>query len=89
MQSVDISTEVRTLGELGPRLSRTAFVAGVVLMAAAAAVAAAGPGWGRLLDTYLVSYCFYLTLSLGVTFPFNLTIGIPLYTALAGTFVGG
>lgn len=31
----------------------------------------------------------YLTLSLGVTFPFNLTIGIPLYTALAGTFAGG
>ena len=31
----------------------------------------------------------YLTLSLGVTFPFNLTLGLPLYTALAGTFVGG
>jgi hypothetical protein len=26
----------------------------------------------------------YLTLSLGVTFPFNLTVGIPLYAALAG-----
>ena len=25
----------------------------------------------------------YLTLSLGVTFPFNLTLGIPLYIALA------
>jgi uncharacterized protein len=31
----------------------------------------------------------YLTLSLGVTFPFNLTIGIPLYTAIAGTLAGG
>ena len=31
----------------------------------------------------------YLTLSLGVTFPFNLTIGIPLYAALATQFVGG
>lgn len=30
----------------------------------------------------------YLTLSLGVTFPFNLTIGIPLYLAVA-TFVTG
>lgn len=30
----------------------------------------------------------YLTLSLGVTFPFNLSIGIPLYLALAG-FVAG
>lgn len=31
----------------------------------------------------------YLTLSLGVTFPFNLTIGIPLYTSLATTIAGG
>lgn len=31
----------------------------------------------------------YLTLSLGVTFPFNLTIGIPLYTAVASAFAGG
>ncbi|MGB7183139.1 MAG: sodium-dependent bicarbonate transport family permease, partial [Burkholderiaceae bacterium] len=30
----------------------------------------------------------YLTLSLGVTFPFNLTIGIPLYLALANAFLG-
>ena len=30
----------------------------------------------------------YLTLSLGVTFPFNLTLGIPLYVALAGAIVG-
>ncbi|MEM6409574.1 MAG: sodium-dependent bicarbonate transport family permease [Pseudomonadota bacterium] len=31
----------------------------------------------------------YLTLSLGVTFPFNLTLGIPLYVALANTMIGG
>ncbi len=31
----------------------------------------------------------YLTLSLGVTFPFNLMIGIPLYIALAGALAGG
>lgn len=30
----------------------------------------------------------YLTLSLGVTFPFNLTIGIPLYIWSANTFMG-
>jgi uncharacterized protein len=30
----------------------------------------------------------YLTLSLGVTFPFNLTLGIPLYIAVAGAIVG-
>jgi len=30
----------------------------------------------------------YLTLSLGVTFPFNLTLGIPLYIILA-QWVGG
>lgn len=31
----------------------------------------------------------YLTLSLGVTFPFNLTLGIPLYVAIATQFTGG
>jgi len=31
----------------------------------------------------------YLTLSLGVTFPFNLTLGIPLYIAVASAVSGG
>ncbi|KIN74677.1 sodium-dependent bicarbonate transport family permease [Sulfitobacter guttiformis] len=31
----------------------------------------------------------YLTLSLGVTFPFNLTIGIPLYVGIAMALTGG
>lgn len=31
---------------------------------------------------------YYLTASLGITFPFNLTLGIPLYFALAGWFAG-
>jgi uncharacterized protein len=31
----------------------------------------------------------YLTLSLGVTFPFNLTIGIPTYVAIATAMTGG
>jgi uncharacterized protein len=31
----------------------------------------------------------YLTLSLGVTFPFNLTLGIPLYMAAAQALTGG
>ena len=31
----------------------------------------------------------YLTLSLGVTFPFNLTLGIPLYLAVARAVTGG
>ena len=30
----------------------------------------------------------YLTLSLGVTFPFNLTVGIPIYIALATAVTG-
>ena len=30
----------------------------------------------------------YLTSSLGITFPFNLTLGIPLYYALAERLVG-
>lgn len=31
----------------------------------------------------------YLTLSLGITFPFNLTLGIPLYLAVATAMTGG
>ncbi|MGB0410204.1 MAG: sodium-dependent bicarbonate transport family permease [Pikeienuella sp.] len=31
----------------------------------------------------------YLTLSLGITFPFNLTIGVPLYVAVASAVLGG
>ncbi|WP_424966456.1 sodium-dependent bicarbonate transport family permease [Dinoroseobacter sp. S375] len=31
----------------------------------------------------------YLTLSLGVTFPFNLTLGIPIYVAVASALSGG
>lgn len=31
----------------------------------------------------------YLTLSLGITFPFNLTLGIPLYVAAANAVLGG
>ncbi|NNF71575.1 MAG: sodium-dependent bicarbonate transport family permease [Rhodobacteraceae bacterium] len=31
----------------------------------------------------------YLTLSLGVTFPFNLTLGIPIYAAIAAAILGG
>ena len=31
----------------------------------------------------------YLTLSLGVTFPFNLTLGIPIYVSIASALTGG
>lgn len=31
----------------------------------------------------------YLTLSLGITFPFNLTLGVPLYVAVASAVTGG
>ena len=31
----------------------------------------------------------YLTLALGITFPFNLTLGIPLYMAISQTLAGG
>jgi hypothetical protein len=31
---------------------------------------------------------FYLTASLGITFPFNLVIGLPLYAALARLLQG-
>jgi hypothetical protein len=32
---------------------------------------------------------FYLTASLGITFPFNLVVGIPLINALAKAIIGG
>lgn len=32
---------------------------------------------------------YYLTMSIGITFPFNLAVGIPLYYALAQWFAGG
>jgi hypothetical protein len=32
---------------------------------------------------------YYLTASLGITFPFNLTLGIPLYYALSRWLNGG
>ena len=31
----------------------------------------------------------YLTLALGITFPFNLTLGIPIYMAVAQVLTGG
>ena len=31
----------------------------------------------------------YLTLSLGVTFPFNLTLGVPVYVAVASALTTG
>ena len=31
----------------------------------------------------------YLTLSLGITFPFNLTLGLPVYVAVASALTGG
>ncbi|MSO99222.1 MAG: hypothetical protein EXR11_13565 [Rhodospirillaceae bacterium] len=30
----------------------------------------------------------YMTLSLGITFPFNIILGVPIYTALAQRFAG-
>jgi hypothetical protein len=30
----------------------------------------------------------YMTLSLGITFPFNIIFGVPIYTALAQRVVG-
>ena len=35
------------------------------------------------------SPAIYLTLSLAITFPFNLSVGIPLYYAMANTLIGG
>ena len=57
------------------------FVLFVALLAGSAASAAVRVGLPEANPAY------YLTASLGVTFPFNLTVGIPLYLALA-TWLG-
>ena len=36
-----------------------------------------------------VNPALYLSLALGITFPFNLTLGLPLYVALASAIAGG
>ncbi|TVR45553.1 MAG: sodium-dependent bicarbonate transport family permease [Puniceicoccaceae bacterium] len=61
-----------------------AFVLGVL---AASASYIAAPATVRL-ALPAASPAIYLTASLGITFPFNLTVGIPLYFALSGWLYG-
>ncbi len=69
MTYLDLSAEKLSLEGLAPRLIQVGAVTGVLGLAAAAVVSfASGGGAGRLLETYLVSFCFFLTLSLGALF---------------------
>jgi len=69
MTHLDISTENLDLEGLAPRLIRFGAATGVLGLAAAAVLSfASGGGAVRFLGTYLVSFCFFLTVSLGALF---------------------
>lgn len=63
------ATERREVGELGPRLVRLTGLAGVLALGASAAGAAlVAKEPARFFQAYLVSFCFFLSLSLGGLF---------------------
>jgi len=69
MTYLDITSEPRHLDEVAGRLLLITGVVAVVGLGGAAALAMAGGGGvDRLLGTYLVSFTFYLSLSLGALF---------------------
>jgi hypothetical protein len=63
-------TPARTsLEELAPRLVRAGLAVGGVMLALSAALALLTPGgWNRFLQSYLVAFAFFLSLSLGALF---------------------
>ena len=69
MRAVDITTEVRRLDELAPRILTVAAGLGVVgVIGAVVSAWLIEGGFARLLETYLVSFAFFLSLSLGALF---------------------
>jgi len=66
---VDITSQARHLEELSPRILRIAGILVVIGAAGAIGLAAMQEhGFERLLETYLVSYTYYLSLALGGLF---------------------
>ena len=78
-----------SLGAMGLGVLAGLSLGGVVLMMVLAASASyiAVPAAMRVALPQ-ANPAIYLTLSLGVTFPFNLTLGIPLYLAAAQLMIG-
>jgi len=69
MSAFDVTTEGRRLDALVPRLLRASgIVAAVGIVGALVVAALVEHGFERLLHTYLVSFAFYLSLSLGGLF---------------------
>lgn len=63
------TSELLTLGELGQKVMMIAGIVGVVSLIAALAVAATSGEWFRQFSfAYLVSFCFYCTISIGGLF---------------------
>ena len=65
---IDIRDEKRQLGAWGRRAAGIALVVGVLSLAASIAIAAAGGGIARFLQSYLVNFAFLLSLCLGALF---------------------
>ncbi len=69
MKAVDISKDINQIGDVAPRATRvmgTAGLAAGVLCVVLAMIQT--DGWSRFYHAYLVSYCFFLTISLGALF---------------------
>lgn len=67
-QVVDISTEARRLDDLGPGLRGLALGAGVIGLGLAVVMTLIASSWQQFLASYLVNFCYFLSLALGALF---------------------
>lgn len=67
-QPADIRNEARRLDDLAPRIIRVAGVVGVAGLAAGLAGGWTTAGWERFFHAYLVSFSYFLSLTLGALF---------------------
>lgn len=68
MASTTVDRSDWRLGELGGRTIRVAAIVGVVGLVSTLALAFAGGGGTRVLQSWLVAFCYFLSLSLGAMF---------------------
>ncbi len=64
----EIGADVTRLGDRAPRATAFALVTGGLALAAAVGLGAAGGDWGSFFRSYLLNYCFVLSLALGALF---------------------
>ncbi|MBK8231708.1 MAG: hypothetical protein IPK72_14265 [Candidatus Eisenbacteria bacterium] len=63
----DQANDIWTLGELGPKITRNAYVIGIIGIVASLGLGAMS-GWGRFFQAWHVSFCYFLALGLGALF---------------------